>query len=479
MKLRLTLTVRAALTLSLLACAVPHASAQRPAPLGKSCHLPGAEEALRCLSVPVPLDYRQPKGEQLTLHVTVAPAFRESANPDPLFVLAGGPGQGGSEILAVLHSTFRRVRATRDVVFIDQRGTGLSGRLACANEKEHEGMSDTELETAMKKCIASVRQPYAAYSTANAAHDIEQVRKTLRYASINLLGASYGTRLAQQYARTYPARLRALILDGVVAPDQIIPATGADGQAALERVFADCAGDRACHAAYPDLRKQYAALGERVGAGLKLDLPDPRTARPSKVTMTSERLLSTIHGILYSPLDSRRLPFLINSAHNNRWEPFVARQNMGADFSPDGPVSHLMHLAVVCAEDVPRLRGQQSDTGSALTAPILQRYQSLCAMMNVPAAPPPPTSQIKAPALLLSGALDPVTPPRRAIAAARYMGSAQHLVVNNAGHGIVQLGCTPRLLREFLDHPQRPVAADCLKEIPAPAFQLGSAGPQP
>ncbi len=100
-------------------------------------------------------------------------------------------------------------------------------------------------------------------------------------------------------------------------------------------------------------------------------------------------------------------------------------------------------------------------------------------MMNVAPAVPQTITAIKAPVLMLSGENDPVTPPRRARAAGELMASAQHLTVAHVGHGISQLGCAPRLLREFLDKPEQQVDAACLKEIPAPTFQLGSAGPQP
>lgn len=463
---------------TLLACLCAPAAAGPGGPPGKSCHLPGAEEALRCLVLPVPRDYGKRAGPALQLHVTIAPAFREAARPDPLFLLAGGPGQAGSDVLALLNTTLRRVRATRDVVVIDQRGTGLSGRLNCPHEKNHESMSEAELEAAMKKCIAGVRLPFRTYSTANAASDIEQVRVALGYGAINLLGASYGTRLAQHYARAYPASVRAMVLDGVAAPDQAIPAASQDGQAALDRMFADCAADQACNAAFPNLRQEYAALSTRASAGITLDMADPRTARPGQVSINLDRFQATVHSILYSPLDSRRLPFLINSAYHNRWQPFVARQNAAADFSPDGQVAPLMHLAVVCAEDVPYLKASERHA-SALAGPLLERYLSLCKTMAMAPAPAPSTSVIKAPVLMLSGALDPVTPPRRAEAAARFMAASQHLVAANAGHGVIQLGCAPRLLREFLDQPQHKVQGKCLDEIPPSTFQLGSAGPQP
>jgi pimeloyl-ACP methyl ester carboxylesterase len=195
---------------------------------------------------------------------------------------------------------------------------------------------------------------------------------------------------------------------------------------------------------------------------------------------TAPRFLGTVHNILYSPADARRLPFLIHSASQGRWGPFVARQNLSTDFGMDASMSMLLHLAVVCAEDVPRLTPEllAQDTGQ-LTKTLAEKFPAICKTMNVPAVPLGAPARIEAPALLLSGALDPVTPPHRAATAARHMARAQQVVVANAGHGVSQLGCAPRLLREFLDKPQATLDTACLKEIPAPTFQLGSAGPQP
>jgi len=446
----------------------------------RTCHLPGAEGSLRCVAIPVPLDYAKPDTKGLKIHVTVAPAFREGARSDPLFVLAGGPGQAGSEVILLLSSALKRVRATRDIVFIDQRGTGLSGKLDCEDKPEHETMSDAELEAEVKHCIGASRTPFAAYTTANAARDIEEVRRALGYGKVNVWGGSYGTRLGQAYARAYPASVRAMILDGVAAPDQVIPAGGRDGQAALEKLFAQCARDAGCNKAYPNLRAEFDSLAARAEGGLKLSIADPRTAQPVTFTMTGQRFTGTVHSILYSPADARRLPFLIHSAYQGRWEPFIARHNVGGDFGGEGGTAYLLHLAVVCAEDVPRMTpALMKEDAALLTRALAERMPAMCETMNVPAVPYATPARIEAPVLLLSGALDPVTPPRRAESAARYMTHARHLVVENAGHGVSQLGCAPRLLREFLDAPGATLDAKCLTEIPAPTFQLGSAGPQP
>jgi pimeloyl-ACP methyl ester carboxylesterase len=465
---------------ALLASALPAAAVTPAAPQTSNCHLPGVEDALRCLTLPVPLEPGKPA--TLNLHVTVAPALRQGARPDPLFVLAGGPGEAGSDVLPLLSTAFKRVRATRDIVFIDQRGTGLSGKLECPSDvNEDAKLSDADVDAALRRCIASSRVPFAAYTTAAAARDIEAVRRALGYQQINLWGGSYGTRLAQTYARAYPAGVRTLVLDAVAAPDQVIPAGGRDAQAALDQLFAQCAQDAACARAYPNLKGEFTALVGRLDAApLELRLPDPRTARQVDVTMTSERLLDTVRNMLYAPADARRLPFLVHSATEGRWQPFVARRNVAADFSPDGSPATLLHLAVICAEDMPRFTPALARAdASALTRTLADRMRGLCRAMNVPPVPAAAPSRVTAPALLLSGAQDPVTPPRRAREAARYMDHAQLLTAPNVGHGVSQLGCAPRLLRAFLDQPAAHIDGACLNEIPAPTFQLGSAGPQP
>lgn len=476
MKLR---TGLAATLLTILASAAPPAAAEK----AKACHLPGMEESLRCQVVEVPSDYAKPQGAKIGIHVTLAPAFRENAAKDPLFVLAGGPGQAGSDVISVLNSAFRRARATRDIVLIDQRGTGRSGKLDCESRPEQETMSEEQLYQEVAACIAKLNKPWADYSTANAARDIEAVRKALGYGKINVFGASYGTRLAQAYGRMYPDSVRTLVLDGVAAPEQVIPAGGKDGQAALDLLFQQCAENAPCAKAYPNLRAEFTALVQRLaGDKLVLDIINPRTAQPGKVHMTTSRFLRTVHSVLYSPVDSRRLPFLLHSAFQGRWEPFIARSNVAQDFAAEGDISFVMNLAVTCAEDYPRLTPElasEDAKGSFLTQSMVERGRSFCKLVNVPAAPAVEPTRLAMPVLMMSGALDPVTPPRRAESAGKHMARAQHLVVRNAGHGIAMLGCTPRLLREFLDKPEVPVQAACLKEIPTPTFQLGAAGPQP
>jgi pimeloyl-ACP methyl ester carboxylesterase len=468
-----------AFLLSLSSAATFAATAALP---GRICHLPGYDQSLRCATVAVPLDYGQTGGEKLQLQVTVAPAFRENAKPDPLFVLAGGPGQAGSDILPLLDRSFRKVRATRDIVFIDQRGTGLSGKLDCPGTEEFAEHALPEQEQAVGACMQSLRKPFALYNTENSARDLELSRQALGYGKINVWGTSYGSRLGQAYARLFPDSLRALILDAVASPDQIIFAWGRDVQSSLDGLFKQCSDDRACDKAYPALSARFKALLQNVAGGrVNLDFPHPRTANRTRINMSPSRFLQTIRTALYSAETRSRLPFLIDRAERGNWQPFLAQMYSTTDFSIDGLAIGLM-LSVTCAEDLPRLTPAiiaEEESNSFLAGSEIKLVSGWCRFVNVPAAPYRDPTAIETPVLLWSGRLDPVTPPRRAASAMKQMPHAQHFVAANAGHGVSQLGCAPRLLREFLDRPDRPLDAKCLDDIPPVSFQLGNAGAQP
>jgi pimeloyl-ACP methyl ester carboxylesterase len=449
---------------------------------GRGCHLPGAEEGLRCLSLAVPLFHDQPQRGSLTLHVTVAPAYREQALADPLYVLAGGPGQAGSEVLAPILASLRRVRATRDIVIIDQRGTGRSGHLECASLEGLDQRDEAVVLDVLKTCVAGLKTPLAAYTTLASARDIDAVRRALAHGAINLFGASYGTRLAQAYARLYPKHTRTLVLDGVVAPDQVIPAGGRDGQSALDLLLQQCQADAHCQRAFPALRQEIAGLSGRLAkAPAKISMRHPRTAEPHVETLSRQDFINTLHRALYTPFDSRRLPYFVHSAWQGRWEPLVTYRNLARDQTSTS-VSTLMHLAVICAEDAPRLDAAalaEDARDSFLGDGLLLMLDPACKVIKVPSAAQPAPTRIAAPVLMLSGALDPVTPPRRAEAAARHMAAAQHLVAREAGHNVSSLGCAGRLMRSFLDQPAHKLDGACLNEVRSSQFQLGNAGPHP
>ena len=447
----------------------------------ETCHLPGYQEPLQCLTVAVPQDYS--KGEtKLQLHVTVAKAYRETAKLDPMFVLAGGPGQAGSSIVRLLDVAFRKLRATRDIVFLDQRGTGFSGKLTCERLQQADDVSETEQDKLLKECLTMLRKPYEHYNTANAARDIDEVRKALGYEVINIWGGSYGTRLAQVYQNMFPKNVRAMILDGVAAPDQILGAWGADAQAALDAMFARCSREKTCSHVFPELREQFYALLLRVrAANVPLTFQHPRTGKIIQSELTSRMFVENVRIALYSPDFTARLPYVIQQAHQNNWLPFVSLMYTNSDWSTDAMAIGLT-LSVICAEDMPKLTQktiEEEKTNSFLSGLQVTVWPRWCEYLNVPSALPSPPAQIDAPVLLLSGALDPVTPPHCAERAAEFMRNANHLVAPNAGHGVSNLGCAPSLMRQFIDEPRKKLEGECLRKIPSPPFMTSIAGMEP
>ncbi|MFD2270998.1 alpha/beta fold hydrolase [Undibacterium arcticum] len=296
-------------------------------------------------------------------------------------------------------------------------------------------------------------------------------------------GASYGTRLGQAYARLFPASVRSMILDGVAAPEQIIFAWGKDAQASLDAVFKRCHEDAACAAAYPALPSQSRQLAEtrewrRGNTRLR---PSAQRAADAHEAGASQFRADRARRVVFR--DQQQPPAVPDRCRRKKgnWRPFLAQMYSSSDFAVGGMATGLM-LAVTCAEDLSRLTPQivaEEERSSFLAGAEVKMIPGWCQYVKVPAITYREPSELHMPVLLLSGALDPVTPPYRADSARKHMPHGQAFVVANAGHGVSQLGCAPRLLREFLDQPQQALQAQCLADISRPSFQLGAAGPHP
>lgn len=446
----------------------------------QTCHLAGQRDALRCTFVTVPRDYAAPDHGSIELHVAVAPAIRARGDADPLYVLAGGPGQAGSDIVSLLDDAFAKVHASRDIVFIDQRGTGRSGRLHCDDDALDR--SDAELRASVMTCLKGFGSDLLAYSTEASAQDLERVRQALGHAQINLWGGSYGSRLAQVYAQRYPAHVRSLILDGVVDEGRIIGTNGSGFQFALDALLRRCENDADCAQAFPRLDRQLADLLHRLDVATATPtVAHPRHGRPITVPISRERLLRTIRYQLYSTRTSARLPYLIARAAVDDWRPLIATESEGMDLVAAPPAAGLL-LALPCREDWPRFdapRRAEEARGGLFSGVGIDALDRVCRELALPPLPAPAAQPLAIPGLLLSGALDPATPASGAERALRHLPRAQHVVAANAGHIVSTLGCAPALLRRFLDTPQQPVDAGCLADIALPALQISAAGTAP
>ena len=469
----------AALALVTALAAAPARADDAPGLALQPCRLRGLEHDARCGTLRRPLDPARPDGPALSLHVAVLPALARQKRPDPVFFFAGGPGQSAIGLAGAIDRLLTRVGTRRDVVLIDQRGTGHSAPLQCdtpsADESVARAFDRARLLAALDECRAQLAKlPWGDlrfYTTTIAMADADAVRAALGAERVNVVGASYGTRAALEYLRAYPQHVRRIVLDGVAPPDMSLPESfDVDGRAALSAVFSGCAAEPACARAYPRLADTW----QRLLASLPrtIDAADPADGRPLHLAVTRDAVADLLRPALYAPSIGAVLPQAIDAAAAGRFEPLLAVAGLMSGSGND--LSEGEHFSVVCSEDVPRLVAATAAEGSSQGL-----YRAACARWPRGAVPAAfyeiPAAHV--PAVLLAGTLDPVTPPRHAQRVARALGpQARAVVVPNTGHGTLGIACLRDAVYRFIDAEQdadaQAVAFDCASQLPrAPAFR--------
>jgi len=427
------------------------------------CRLPRLPMAAQCGEVEVPEDRAKPDGRRIRIFVAVLPANTLTPKRDPLFILAGGPGQAASH-LGPFAAQLNRVRKDRDIVLVDQRGTGRSSPLSCAAFKFDEGDIEAALELdpvpRAKACAAELAArgvDAAQYTTAAWIADLDAVRAALGYDRVNLWGGSYGTRAAMEYARRHPDRVRSMVLDSVAPPDmrislEIWPAR----DAVLDNVLAACRASAPCRAAHPDLAATLASLETRLGAGREVELADPRTGEVRAQKLGFEHVIGALQPLTYLPELQALIPEIIGRAAAGDFGPLYAAASLvTADLSDQ--MNGALHYSVTCAEDVPRIA--PGEAASALagvrTRELAQRLLAVCTVWPKGTQPAdaivPLVSDI--PALILSGGLDPVTPPANGARVAKSLPNSRHVVATGYAHIVSPHACAPRLIASFIDQP--------------------------
>ena len=479
-------SVALALVLSAMIGTSPARAADAPL---TECRVPGVRNSVLCGVVKRALDPARPDGVKIDIHYVVAPALARRKLPDPLFVLAGGPGQSAISLAPSMLALFNRVNNRRDIVFVDQRGTGQSAPLMCDDTRRMPlaEQADPERQIAdLLECRVRLQAlPYGDlrfFTTVLASQDLDAVRQQLGTERINLVGGSYGTRAALDYLRQFPNAVRRSVIDGVAPPDMALPASfSTDGQSALEALFTACEAEAACKQAWPSLRAEWTGL--LASLPLPTTVTHPLTGAPERVRMTREMVLSSVRGPLYSPALTAALPVAIHAASQGRFDALLG---LGASFGTgrSAQIAMGMHFSVVCSEDMPLMSQTMDVPGADFGRDGARLYERVCA--NWPRGTVPPAfynvAARSAPTLVLSGGLDPATPPRHGDRVARALGpTAQHVVVPNGGHGVMGIGCVRDVIYRFIDAVEdseaTTVDASCVKAIPRPAaFRPLSAG---
>jgi pimeloyl-ACP methyl ester carboxylesterase len=330
----------------------------------------------------------------------------------------------------------------------------------------------------MRECQAQlVRLPHGdlrQYTTTVAMQDVEAVRVALGAERVNLVGGSYGTRAALEYQRLFPAAVRRLVIDGVAPPDMALPASfSTDNQAALEAVFSACEAESACRQRRPALRQEWATL--LAGLPRTVTMPHPVTGQPQPVEVTRAWVLGLVRLPLYAPALAAALPQAIHDASRGRYEALVGLA-LAASGGRNAKLAEGMHFSVVCAEDLPRLALSIDKPGADYGDIFASQYREICASWPRTEVAPAFYTLGRAPAAtwVLSGGADPVTPPRHGQRVAEALGAkARHVVVPQAGHGVMGLGCMRDAIFHFVDAATDDLAlrveAECARRIPRPA----------
>lgn len=441
------------------------------------CHIKGVEDLAQCGTLTVPENRAEPAGRLIDLNVVILPPSGGQPTKEPLYFLAGGPGQAATQGGELYDLVLRRARRGRDLVLVDQRGTGKSNPFVCE-------ISDNPLaegDEIARACLSPDSHDAAHYTSDAFIQDLEAVRAALGHEQISLMGISYGTRAALLYAKAYEGRVRAMVLDSVAPPH--VPIFRDEAQFAsdvLEKTLAACADDPDCRAAFPSLGADFAALLQSLdNAPVGITIPE---ADDLQLELTRELFLLGFRGSLYAPPSARLIPYIVAQASKGDFAPWMALADFGNRTLGEG-ISMGLLLSVQCAEEVPLLAGDNEPQSTSLFPNGYQAFwEQACAIWPrgaVPADFNAPVS-VDTPTLLLSGGLDPITPPSMAQAAADHLSNAVSIVVPFAGHSVVAYGCANKVVANFLDDID-PDALDteCLNDVKAPAFLSGRFGPKP
>ena len=468
------------------ACAMPaprEAVAPRATVQLTPCSVPNSTTDARCSSYPVFEDRAAKSGRTISLKILVLPALTESGTPDPIFVLAGGPGQGAaSGVTREVVEYFRPMRSRRDVVFVDQRGTGgshpLQCRLAAGGSAAQSGFGDLLPADRIRACRQAL-EPIAdlrLYTTPIAMDDLDEVRDALGYATINVYGVSYGSLAALQYLRQHPARVRSLALGGVATPAQKLPLHFVAGaQAALDYVIADCAADEACRRAFPDLEADLAAVFTRFNTGpVTFDLPDVAGQGSERVSMSRAVFAERLRLMLYSLRSARRVPLVLHRAAQGDWVPF-ARATSATLTGVSAGFAMGMYLTVTCSESVAVISEDdivRESRGSFVGEDRVRVHMRACQEWprgRIPEGFYAPVAS-PVPVLMLSGQLDAATPGHFAAAAARSLPNSRQILIRNAAHWYFD-DCLRDLTADFIAKGlARDLDVRCVEALRRPPF---------
>ncbi len=454
------------------------------------CFVEGARVPAKCGTLRVPEDRNkrpEENGRTIDLQVVVIPALAQEPSKDPIFFLAGGPGQAATQIVGFALSAAERLREKRDFVFVDQRGTGHSNGLFCEALPDNVPLAEhfePEFDVeSVKRCRDDQNADLRMYTTSIAMDDLNEVRKALGYQTINLWGISYGTRAALSYLRQHEGSVRAVVLDGVAPLSMRLPVTLAkDAERALNQTFEDCANEPTCRAAFPNLKERFQSFIAKLDqTSITTTVEHPIHGAKEELTIDKKTFVGALRGMLYSAEIAALLPLALDRAIRGDFQTFIAlAHEMGSSVSRSMATG--MFLSVVCSEDSPFIAPgeiEEEAKGTVFGPDAALEIEKACSLWPKGDVPKsfrdPVVSDV--PVLLLSGALDPVTPPSWAENAKGTLRRSVSATFSGTGHNTTVTSCARRVVSNFLlSGTEQGLDTSCAESLVRPPFFATFAG---
>jgi pimeloyl-ACP methyl ester carboxylesterase len=459
--------------------ALPNATIKRGRVELKPCNDPFLTSEVLCGKYVVFEDRAAQTGRRISLNLVLLPAISPKPAPDPVFYMAGGPG--GAATSYAKDDFMNGLRRNRDVVLVDQRGTGQSNLLDCHSLGSYEDMRGYFGEVMPLGWIRACREQLEKiadlklYTTTIAMDDIDEVRSALGYDRINVYGGSYGSTTTLAYLRQHPEHVRTISVFGVAPFSVKFPLSFSRGvQEAVDRMLADCAADPACHAAYPDLVNEFKAVMDQFDKGsVEVAALNPFTRSEQQVTVTRDAFVDSIRQVLYVPQVAAALPALIHLGAKGNLGPFVTNA-FPVVAAIGNRIARGMQFSVICGENVAFITPEEIKTtsansfyGDARVRPVMRACNEW-PRAKVDSSFLDPVKSDK-PALVIAGQLDPVTPPSLAEQVARTLSHGRLVIVPNATH--TSYDCVENLVADFIDKgTTEGLDLSCLNQIKRPPF---------
>ncbi|UTW56732.1 alpha/beta fold hydrolase [Kordiimonas sp. SCSIO 12610] len=418
------------------------------------CFLAGSTERLDCKTYHLPLDYSDPNGDTVEVFAAVMPSRGGKAAGDPLVLLAGGPGQAASEVIQLVDVAFGDLRNGRDVLIVDQRGTGRSHPISCKNV-DSEIVTLEDYSEGVKACREAEPLPVRHFNFDNIIRDLEEIRASLGYEKLNLWGISWGTRSAAHYLRRYPDRVRSIVVDGVLPPQVPLVATVADSVERAKRLLVeDCEKSLACIARYPDIDGMINRLLDKAKSGdLVFDGINPLTNERETTEINFIGAVNGLHALFYNADATTSIPYMLDEALKGNLNPWLVFSfNASTDEPPIYPGSF---LSIFCGEEMSKVTAASAKAAGSDSFAEDAHYQlwnAGCEAWDyVPAAEDShEILESDVPTLVLSGNLDPITPPMMGDEWVKSFSNSRHIVVNGTGHNTSFTACMPGLITSFI-----------------------------